>query len=136
MENEKCKKSGVIVILCWIIISFLLTLWIVRKVTPKDIFLGEYSCSYATINECAEKEIKPRATQEIQNNLQQVLADVEKINIVFQLPLKVLQFDLAIVERCSELQTRISEPQSSNTLLKGLDLICIWGKSTHFLSAY
>lgn len=65
-----------------------------------------------------------------------MLADTGRLNIIFQLPLRALQFLPVLQEKGSELQTHISEPEFSQTRLKGLDLKCGWGNTDYFLRPF
>lgn len=56
MGDKRFRATGVALVFFWIIAATLLRWWIVRKVTPKSILLGEYSCSLDTDSECVEKQ--------------------------------------------------------------------------------
>ena len=91
--------TGVIIFLVWVYLTFWSTNQLISTLTPKAVFFGdEFTCGHKTIQECAEKEVQPRTVKIINNNFAQILQDMEKINIILQLPLKILQFNMYIEE--------------------------------------
>jgi len=129
-ENKNMSKQkdhlefGKVIVLGWIVASFIFTWLILDKITPEDVYLGDYSCGKATYGECVEEEIKPRTANEISNNLTQIIKDIKKVNLVLQLPLKIIEFEMVFVDRGSQLQLEISEPKYKTSLLPELDLRC------------
>lgn len=116
---------GLIIVSLWTVVSVIFAWLLLAKITPKEVDLGDFSCSKPTYGECLNNVIKPRVKSEIKANLTERLKNIKEVSAILRLPLEIIEFEIFLVNKNSGLWLEISDPEYREQL-SPIDLRCIF----------